>query len=421
MHHTKALAFTILRLSNRFRRQLFRPRVVSIFDSPVLQQVVSILPSSGTIVHSSRLATPETLTWSFSSKEAYVLHDVLVWTRHGIVGQPDGAILAETGRTAYQLEHLLNRVAFRKTNPLMIDVPSVSIERDAFWTNYYHSLIDDLPRLYALHHEPFVNMDRVLLLLPRSPKPFERAVMEAILPANVQTMIVPSDRNCVHAKWYAFLPFMNDGYGGASLPLEYLSWFRQRVLGALDLGASVKADKRVYISRAKAPKRHFTNELELMACLKRLGFEAFCLEDLAFVDQVDVFRRASIVVARHGAGLTNILFARNCHVLEIASPDVGRNYYRALSAALRLPYANVVLDGTRRDDFVAAPLSDVEEKIMQMLEHRGAYAETHIRHESGVGCGKRGALPACGAVLTKGGVLTADVDAKSASGRQPRA
>jgi len=379
MNNTKALASTLLRLSDRLRRRVFRPRVVSVFESPVLQQVVSILPSSGTIVHRSKLATPETLAWPFSSKEAYVLHDVLVWARNGIVGQLDGAILAETGRTAYQLEHLLNRVTFPKTNPLMIDVPCVSIERDAFWTNYYHSLIDDLPRLYALHHEPFVNMAKIILLLPRPPKPFERIVMEAILPDNVQTMIVPSDRNCVHAKCYAFLPFMNDGYGGASLSPEYLSWFRQRLLLALDLHASGKADKCVYISRAKAPKRHFTNELELMACLRRLGFEAWCLEDLAFVDQVNLFRHASIVVARHGAGLTNIVFAHNCHVLEITAPDVGRNYYRSLSAALRLPYANVVLEGTRRDDLLAAPLSDIEEKIAQMLEHGGAYAETLVR------------------------------------------
>ena len=72
---------------------------------------------------------------------------------------------------------------------------------------------------------------------------------------------------------------------------------------------SSKAKLRIYVSRKLAVKRHLSNEEEFLPLLKKHNFRKFYLEELNILDQVQLFRTASHVIAAHGAGLTNVLFA----------------------------------------------------------------------------------------------------------------
>lgn len=73
--------------------------------------------------------------------------------------------------------------------------------------------------------------------------------------------------------------------------------------------------RRIYISRNKAKHRRILNEDSLIDKLKCLSFEVVTLEELSFSEQVDLFWNASVVVSAHGAGLANLVFARNCGLL----------------------------------------------------------------------------------------------------------
>ena len=60
---------------------------------------------------------------------------------------------------------------------------------------------------------------------------------------------------------------------------------------------------------------------------------------LSFREQIDGLRGASAVVAPHGAGLTNILFAPNqCRVLELFASRGGTLTYEVLAKALGQDY-----------------------------------------------------------------------------------
>ena len=74
--------------------------------------------------------------------------------------------------------------------------------------------------------------------------------------------------------------------------------------------STISRSGRLYISRRKAAQRRLANEPELEAALKSLGFESVCLEDLSLKEQILACARARVVVASHGAGLTNLAFAR---------------------------------------------------------------------------------------------------------------
>jgi capsular polysaccharide biosynthesis protein len=76
---------------------------------------------------------------------------------------------------------------------------------------------------------------------------------------------------------------------------------------------------RLYISRPRRRIRHVVNEQELLAAIRPLGFEPVELDNLPLKQQIQLFQRAEAVVGPHGAGFTNLVYARpDAAVFEIA-------------------------------------------------------------------------------------------------------
>lgn len=102
---------------------------------------------------------------------------------------------------------------------------------------------------------------------------------------------------------------------------------RYRVEAARELvgnqsdGEAGERSRRIYISRRKARVRRIENEADVLRVLKKFGFQKVYLEDLSIADQVSLFESAEMVVAPHGAGLTNTCFcAPSTRVLELNTP-----------------------------------------------------------------------------------------------------
>ena len=84
---------------------------------------------------------------------------------------------------------------------------------------------------------------------------------------------------------------------------------------------------RIYISRELAVRRHLSNEYEFMPLLRKHNFRKVYLEKMTIIQQVELFRRASHIIAAHGAGLTNILFApKDARILEIR-PEISSGQF----------------------------------------------------------------------------------------------
>ncbi len=79
--------------------------------------------------------------------------------------------------------------------------------------------------------------------------------------------------------------------------------------------------RRLYISRADAPKRRILNEAEIMTRLEPFGFERVVLSNMPVEQLVAAFANAEVILAPHGSGLTNILFSPpGAQVIEIDHP-----------------------------------------------------------------------------------------------------
>jgi len=116
---------------------------------------------------------------------------------------------------------------------------------------------------------------------------------------------------------------------------------------------------RVYISRRRNTEspghpnisaRHIYNEKEMMDKLKQLGFVEVLLEDLHFFDHINIFYHAEIVLAAHGAALTNAIFAgENTNIVEIM--NINRTYFHSICNELNIPYHHVnFLYNTDKED-----------------------------------------------------------------------
>ena len=123
--------------------------------------------------------------------------------------------------------------------------------------------------------------------------------------------------------------------------LRYVSptacrWLRQRILSNLPQ-ESQSFSPRVYISRPQSAGRHVLNEAEVLQALAPWGFKAYTLEKMSFADQVRLFSQAEMVVAPHGAGLANIIFAENLSVIELYGSLIAP-VYLVLANALGFDY-----------------------------------------------------------------------------------
>lgn len=104
-------------------------------------------------------------------------------------------------------------------------------------------------------------------------------------------------------------------------------------------GANKAARRKIFISRAKSRGRRLANEADLWSRLAPRGFERVFMEELSFAEQVRMMQECRILLAPHGAGLTNMIFCRpGGHVIEMADPDFPNPNFYALASALGLGY-----------------------------------------------------------------------------------
>ncbi len=126
---------------------------------------------------------------------------------------------------------------------------------------------------------------------------------------------------------------------------------------------------KLYISRSEASNRKLSNERELQAALERLGFTTLLLEHLDVAEQINAFAAATIIVAPHGAGLTNLLFCNEgTSILELRPDYHDNDGYARLSETLALDYHLVRGRSTNGDGWSWA----VEvEKILEFVKELG--------------------------------------------------
>lgn len=101
-----------------------------------------------------------------------------------------------------------------------------------------------------------------------------------------------------------------------------------------------------YVSRRDAPeKRKLENEDVLVRALETRGYKELVMSDLSLEDQLSAFAHAESIVAPHGAGLVNVMFARSsARLVEIMPANYRYAYFFRLAQLRGMRYTEVVAD-----------------------------------------------------------------------------
>ena len=215
-----------------------------------------------------------------------------------------------------------------------LDGAWLSLLGGSHW-NYYHWMIDGIGRLAAADAATLDACPN--LLLPADLEPFaaETLALAAVARGRRVRHVRPDETLQVGrlvAPWR-----MADGFWPHPDLRHYLRGLVPVTSPSGDL------PRRFHIDRQGTANRPLSNEAEVIAALARFGVVPVRLEGMTVAAQAALFRQAELIVAPHGAGLTNLVFAPpGCAVVELQMDAYANWCFRRLAALGGLDYDCVI-------------------------------------------------------------------------------
>jgi hypothetical protein len=262
-----------------------------------------------TLEFSSPSTEDLTETSIFLSKEGVAYDESTAALQYSFLSMPRQHLEAELKTTVQDIFESRRRASVSLREHIYIPglVPG-------YW-NYYHLLIDSLPRiLFSLN--AFCPAARILVtqfqaarlkrgrgdLLTQMGNIFELDKYLDIAKGDllhVERAIIPKQR------------------------VRFIGSVMQIFQDVAARSGAARSQRRVYISRRLATARRVINEESVISVLQEFGFQPVCLEQMAFEEQINVFRGSDVIIGPHGAGLANIVFSKSGTTLIELLQDSG--------------------------------------------------------------------------------------------------
>ncbi|WP_173582948.1 glycosyltransferase family 61 protein [Acetobacter musti] len=255
--------------------------------------------------------------------------------------------------------------------PVRDELDEVFIGFDAAWTHYYHWLLYGISKTSIADSILPKSVDLVIpdfsVIDPDTQRPsFTSETFEASLDlAGLKNRVRRTGNGIWRAKKLHFL------WHAPQMPELYVSFARPcRVFDGMDIQYRPDLPKRFYITREGSSDPRITPEeqAEIERVLKDEELEKVFPEKLDFETQAALFRQAEFIMAPHGAGLANLIFAKpGTMVLElnrqIDQPHL-RNCFYLVALQRQLYYSFLDLSTEK----LTAPL--LEGAIARLYEAR---------------------------------------------------
>jgi hypothetical protein len=185
--------------------------------------------------------------------------------------------------------------------------------------NYWHWLIEFLPRLLAWRDEP--GFDQVSLIVDQQMPPGNIDALRFFAGRDAPVVVLqPGEAVRVERLWTASMiinlphwPKIAEVPPDALTVVDAAALARQfdKLRPALErIARTASGPERVYLKRQVTQLRSMVNTAEVEGWFAARGFVLVEMGDLDFAEQVRLMCGARVVVAPNGAALTNTLFAR---------------------------------------------------------------------------------------------------------------
>ncbi|MCC0179234.1 glycosyltransferase family 61 protein [Waterburya agarophytonicola K14] len=196
------------------------------------------------------------------------------------------------------------------------------------WSNnFWHWTVDTLTQLEGIEYYQQQTGIKPKLIVESNLRSWQRDSLQ-LLGYEAEDLIFWQDFRRTITK--LVVPSFRRSYDEihGEISVSACQWLKQKMLGNISNleNKHISFSSKVFVSRRKALGRRIANENEVMEALKPLGFTPYILEEMSYIEQVKLFAQAKVIIAPHGAGLTNLIFADNPIILELFGAYVGREF-----------------------------------------------------------------------------------------------
>ena len=242
--------------------------------------------------------------------------------------------------------------------------------------NYGHWIIDLLPRMGFAKYFGF-DFDKVdYILINKAIYPFQKElikltgipnhkIIETGPDEHIQAdlLIVPSNS---HHSMYGF------------------EFIRNTLISVKSKNASLKSERRIYLTRRNDRHRKITNEDALIELLQKYNFEVIELRDFSITEQIEIMSNTSFLISAQGSGLVNVIYLNpNSKVIEMYDEKEINTTFHIYGLYNKLKYGvffgKPVENRNEKRANIWIDLEKMQKLIEKMLEE---YPSDHLNAEN---------------------------------------
>jgi|LauGreSBDMM110SN_4_FD.fasta_scaffold08530_3 capsular polysaccharide biosynthesis protein len=243
---------------------------------------------------------------------------------------------------------------------------SYILTTDEWSKNYCHFLWEALSKLIDLKKSA---PDATLVLQKSYLKiDFMVKALEAFGCKAENVKVIPK-RSHLRVKNLSFIPCINIATAGYYDYLKF-SEISQTLVSYYQEKLKTNYGERIYISRSDPKKntaRKIANEDELVKMLAKQGFKTVYMENFSFLEQISIMNFARYIVAPHGAGITNVMFAKkDSFLFELVNKRWEKTCFAEMCERMAINYLR--FDCEEIDNGENMELRDIKIKTSQLEE-----------------------------------------------------
>lgn len=303
-------------------------------------------------------------TWESSPRAVHVLSDARTVGRCSLLFSSNGELVCESvSGSGYLLrlsiKDMLLEDGYATTVRRLFEATTGSIEdrRDSDATysmvmtnthanNYYHWVVEHLPRLRAIEDGLGLHPTDVDVLVRDDAPTFVSSYLDRFGYATRTTST--GDATVLDTALVPDHTFRSRNHEFSIAPGD-VHWVRQRVTEGLDVDDG-EFPKRIFVSREDTSNRRIRNRDAFERVLSEFDFETYELAELSVDDQIRMFSRAEVILGAHGAGLANQIFATDATVVELYGESLTQGiFFLVLANELGHDYYSLLCPDDGRD------------------------------------------------------------------------
>lgn len=267
-------------------------------------------------------------------------------------------------KISFRLKYLFPIFCFSKKPHILIT--------DEWSKNYCHWLWEALSKLIDLKRE----FPEAILVLPKSYLKIDFAMKSlAAFGFNDGSIKTIPKKSQLFLGNVAAIPCINIATPGY---YDYLKFNQvgQTLVSHYQNQLKTNFGERIYISRNRPDKevpRRVDNEKELVAMLAKYGFKTVYMEKFSFLEQISIASFARFIVASHGAGITNCMFAKKpTHLFELINENWKETCFEKMCNKAEITYSRIdckqIDAASMHLGNIAVDVAKLEQKISEFLK-----------------------------------------------------